>query len=158
MIRHTGRPAAAALLLLGLLLGFPCGTAQARDFTAADFDDKTSGAAEFADSDAGGPDEWEVANLKPGDTLKLRAEPNAKAKVVATFASGIRLRNLGCRTLGDTRWCRVSRAGTLGDTTTVADAHAEIRGFVAGRFLREPSGPAPATPAPAQTAAPADKK
>ncbi len=140
MILRESRRAAAGMLLV---LGLAC-AAEARDFTAADFDDKSVGTPEFADSDAGGPDEWEVANLKPGDTLKLRADPSEKAKVVAAFAAGIRLRNLGCRTLDGTRWCRVSRAGTLGDTTTVADAHDEIRGFTPGRFLREPTGPAPA--------------
>jgi uncharacterized protein YraI len=81
----------------------------------------------FADGDAGGPDWWVVAGVPAGDVLNLRAAPSASAPLVAAFANGEILRNLGCRTEGSSRWCRVERV--LGPS-----------GWVSARYLRE-SGP-----------------
>lgn len=142
MIRPDMRSVAGGLLVL-LLAG---GTAAAKDFTAADFDNPKLGAAEFADGNAGGPDEWEVVRLRKGETLKVRAAPNTKARVLATFAGGSRLKNHGCKTLGGTRWCKVSRASTINDIPVPLEAHGEIVGFARGQFLREAVGPAPAAP------------
>jgi len=82
---------------------------------------------DFADGLAGGPDFWEVAGVPPGDRLNLRAGASASEAVLGTARNGAILRNLGCRMNGGTRWCRVeSRDG--------------VRGWVAGRFLREATG------------------
>lgn len=82
------------------------------------------GDPDYADGLAGGPDYWRVSNVAPGDLLNIRARPSASAPIVARAANGMRLRNLGCRMTGPTRWCRVElRDGSIG--------------WAAGRFLRE---------------------
>jgi len=83
---------------------------------------------DFADSDAGGPDFWEVTGVPRGDTLNLRTGPSAQGRVVDELDNGDIVRNLGCKTTGGQRWCRVARPD-----------EPENRGWVAGRFLRESS-------------------
>ena len=87
--------------------------------------------ADFADSDAGGPDFWKVAGLSAGGSLNVRTEPSSSADVALKISSGTVLRNLGCRTIDGTRWCQVESP----DGVT-------IKGWVAGRYLVE-SGPPP---------------
>ncbi len=85
-------------------------------------------APDFADGMSGGPDFWQVTGLSAGDTLNLRAEPSARAKVLGSFGMDTALRNRGCRMAGGQRWCQVeNQSGALG-------------GWVAGRYLRE-AGP-----------------
>lgn len=90
----------------------------------------TSG--EYADGDAGGPDFWEVANLSPGGSVNMRAEPSTGSEVLMRFSNGAILRNLGCRTAGGERWCEVARPDAPED-----------RGFVSGAYLREGAAPVP---------------
>jgi hypothetical protein len=81
---------------------------------------------DFADSLSGGPDFWEVTGVARGDMLNLRRAPSAQSRVIATFANGEFLRNLGCRIEKGQRWCQVEPIDEPG-----------LRGWVAGRFLRE---------------------
>ena len=88
----------------------------------------TTGGGDYADGDAGGPDFWEVTGVPGGDTLNMRAGPSTRERVVGELGNGMIVRNLGCKTSGSQRWCRVARPEDL-----------ELRGWVAGRFLRESS-------------------
>lgn len=82
------------------------------------------GDPDYADGLAGGPDYWRVTNVPIGDALNIRSRPAANGAVIARAPNGARLRNLGCRINGQTRWCRVElRDGSIG--------------WAAGRFLRE---------------------
>lgn len=76
----------------------------------------------------GGPDFYVVAGVPSGDTLSIRSGPGTGNKIVARAPNGVVLRNLGCQGSGSARWCHVeTRDGT-------------IRGWVAGRYLRESGG------------------
>ncbi len=86
-------------------------------------------APDFADGLMGGPDFWQVAGLETGDLLNLRAEPSTNATVLARFPEGTLLRNRGCRMTGTKRWCDVEPKDD-----------ASVRGWVSGRYLREPTG------------------
>ena len=88
----------------------------------------TTGGGDYADGDAGGPDFWEVTGVPGGDTLNMRAGPSTRERVVGELGNGTIVRNLGCKTSGSQRWCRVARP-----------EDPELRGWVAGRFLRESS-------------------
>lgn len=97
-------------------------------------------------AEADGPDYWRVAGVQKNDVLNLRSAPNARARIVARLSPDARsLRNLGCRggltfaewqrskptqrqARSQQRWCNVDYQGR--------------RGWVAGRFLREDTGPA----------------
>lgn len=86
--------------------------------------DPGNGDPDYADGLAGGPDYWRVTNVPIGDALNIRSRPAANAAVIARAPNGVRLRNLGCRASGQTRWCRVElRDGSIG--------------WANGRFLRE---------------------
>lgn len=81
-------------------------------------------AQEFADSLSGGPDFYVVRGVAPGDRLNLRESPSAASRVLAGYANGTRLRNLGGRAIGGRIWRRVEDA-------------AGRRGWANGRYLRE---------------------
>ncbi|MFO1033783.1 MAG: SH3 domain-containing protein [Hyphomicrobiales bacterium] len=81
---------------------------------------------DYADGNAGGPDNWVVAGVPPGDRLNVRVAPRASAVTVARLRNGSVLRNLGCRFANGSRWCRVALGADTG-----------IRGWVNGRYLRE---------------------
>ncbi len=83
----------------------------------------------------GGPDYYVVAGLSSGDRLNIRERPSAEARILGTLAQGDTVRNLGCESVGGTRWCRIR-------TTRGAD----ITGWVRGRYLREGSPPPPEDP------------
>lgn len=83
-------------------------------------------ASDFADGLMGGPDVWEVRGLEPGHELELHAGPSSRDSVLARFANGARLTNMGCAMKDDERWCQV--APREGGKPT---------GWVQGRFLRE---------------------
>jgi hypothetical protein len=85
---------------------------------------------EFADSLSGGPDFWEVTGLGARDALSLRRAPSPHAPLMARFAKGTVLRNLGCRISGGGRWCQVEQPDDPA-----------VRGWVNGRYLRESAGP-----------------
>ncbi|MCU0790540.1 MAG: SH3 domain-containing protein [Nitratireductor sp.] len=81
---------------------------------------------DFADGDAGGPDSWVVTGVPSGDKLNVRASPSANAEIVGRLRNGVVLRNLGCRSIGSARWCRISARGESG-----------VHGWTNGRFLSE---------------------
>ncbi|WP_162302346.1 SH3 domain-containing protein [Tabrizicola thermarum] len=76
--------------------------------------------------DDGGPDFYVVRGLAAGDTLNVRSKPSAQAAILARLTQGTRVRNLGCETSGQTRWCRIRTTGGV-----------EVTGWVNGRYLRE---------------------
>jgi hypothetical protein len=86
-------------------------------------------AGDFADGDAGGPDNWTVAGVAANDRLNVRSAPSANAEIVGRLRNGATVRNLGCRTIGSSRWCRISARGEGG-----------VHGWTNGRFLVEGSG------------------
>ena len=60
---------------------------------------------DYADGLAGGPDWWQVTGVAANDTLNVRAGPGTGNAVIGQLANGDRVRNLGCRMSGQTRWC-----------------------------------------------------
>lgn len=88
--------------------------------SAAFAQDKSSEGVPASPED-GGPRNWEVTGVYR--VLNLRAEPSTAAKVVALYASGTILDNLGCLSTGDRTWCDVQQFG------------AGPRGYVAAEFL-----------------------
>lgn len=87
------------------------------------------GGSDYADGLAGGPDFWEVTGVPAGDTLNVRAGAGTGNAVVGELANGDVARNLGCRMVGKSRWCRIE-AGT----------EQKFAGWVNGHYLREASG------------------
>lgn len=85
---------------------------------------------DYADGLTGGPDYWEVTGVGAGDTLSLRKEPSPSAQLIAHFANGTVLRNLGCKNTRGQRWCRVESVD-----------NSSTRGWANGRYLRESAGP-----------------
>jgi hypothetical protein len=83
-------------------------------------------AEDFADGDAGGPDSWVVTGVPSGDKLNVRSAPSANAEIVGRLRNGAVVRNLGCRSIGSARWCRISARGESG-----------VHGWTNGRFLSE---------------------
>jgi hypothetical protein len=83
-------------------------------------------AEDFADGDAGGPDSWVVTGVPSGDRLNVRSAPSANAEIVGRLRNGAVVRNLGCRSIGNARWCRISARGESG-----------VHGWTNGRFLSE---------------------
>lgn len=88
--------------------------------------EETTPAGDYADGLSGGPDYWEVSNLASGDTLKVRKAPGPSQPIVGELGRGDRVRNLGCRMQGSSRWCQVE-----------AGAEQSFRGWVNGHYLRE---------------------
>lgn len=86
--------------------------------------------ADYADGLKGGPDWWQVTGLTAGDTLNVRSGPGTSNTVVGALANGDRVRNLGCRMNGGTKWCQIEVPGDQPFT-----------GWAAGRYLREGSAP-----------------
>lgn len=76
--------------------------------------------------DDGGPDFYVVRGLAAGDTLNVRSKASTQGEVIARLSQGARVRNLGCQTSGQTRWCRIQTTGGV-----------EVTGWVNGRYLRE---------------------
>jgi uncharacterized protein YraI len=76
--------------------------------------------------DDGGPDFYVVRGLAAGDTLNVRTKASTQGEVIARLSQGARVRNLGCQTSGQTRWCRIQTTGGV-----------EVTGWVNGRYLRE---------------------
>lgn len=75
---------------------------------------------------AGGPDFYVVAGLTAGDTLNVRSQASTQGSIIAQLATGAKVRNLGCRQSGQTRWCQVRTTGGV-----------VVTGWVNGRYLRE---------------------
>lgn len=83
---------------------------------------------DFADGLAGGPDYWEVTGVPAGDTLKVRATPSPKGKIVTQAVNAAVMKNHGCKLTRGERWCQVEDG-------------AGRTGWVNGRYLREGAGP-----------------
>jgi Bacterial SH3 domain len=84
----------------------------------------------FADGLGGGPDFWVVNSVSESETMIIRAGPSTSRDVVSRVANGMRLRNLGCKIEGGSRWCRVRTSGD-----------ASVEGWADGRYLTEAAGP-----------------
>jgi heat shock protein HslJ len=78
-----------------------------------------------AGPEEGGPRNWEVAFR----TLNLREKPSTTADVVASYARGTILDNLGCQSAGGRIWCDVQQLG------------GGPRGYVAAEFLKPAVSP-----------------
>jgi hypothetical protein len=77
-----------------------------REQNASDDDENRRG-GNYADSDAGGPDFWEITGV-PNNDLGLKTEPSLNSSFrVKGLHNGTVLRNLGCENHGGDRWCRV---------------------------------------------------
>lgn len=72
----------------------------------------------------GGPRNWEVVG-----TLNLREQPSKTARILARYASGTILDNLGCQRAEDRDWCDVQQLG------------GGPRGYVAAEYLRPAISP-----------------
>jgi hypothetical protein len=83
-------------------------------------------AEDFADGDGGGPDSWVVSGVPSGDKLNVRSAPSANAAIAGRLRNGTVVRNLGCRSIGSARWCRISARGESG-----------VHGWTNGHFLSE---------------------
>jgi uncharacterized protein YraI len=90
-------------------------------------------APDYADGLAGGPDWWAVTGLSTGDALNVRSGPGTRNAVIGQLGNGDRVRNRGCQMNGDTRWCQIEFPGDQ-----------VVRGWVAGRYLREAAAPSDA--------------
>lgn len=77
--------------------------------------------------DDGGPLNWEVTGV--ATALNLREQPSTSAPIVARYASGTILDNLGCQEAGGRVWCDVQRLG------------GGARGYVAAEYLRPAIAP-----------------
>ncbi|WP_436637830.1 SH3 domain-containing protein [Microbaculum sp. FT89] len=75
----------------------------------------------------GGPRNWEVTGV--AQALNLREEPSTTARIIARYALGTILSNLGCRSVQGRAWCDVQEFG------------GGPRGFVAADYLKPATGP-----------------
>lgn len=86
--------------------------------------DRSAAAVTPAAPDAGGPRNWEVT-----DSLNLREQPSASARILAKYRPGTILDNLGCRRAEGANWCDVQQLG------------GGPRGYVAANYLRPAISP-----------------
>lgn len=89
-----------------------------------------SGAGEF----------FTVSGIASNDVLNVRRGPSTRFDVIGALVNGDRVRNLGCRQEGTSRWCRVGLLDDMGGA-----------GWVNARYLSEGSAtqlPAAAPQAP----------
>lgn len=76
--------------------------------------------------DMHGPDFYVVTGLAAGDSLNVRSQPSTQSTILGRLSAGARVRNLGCKQAGQSRWCKVQTTGAV-----------ELTGWVSGRYLRE---------------------
>lgn len=50
---------------------------------------------------------WVVVGVPADDVLNVRSGPSARSNIVGALANGDRVRDLGCRDEGSSRWCRI---------------------------------------------------
>jgi heat shock protein HslJ len=89
--------------------------------------DATSAIPAPAGPEEGGPRDWEVAVVS--GALNLREAPSTSARIIARYAPGTILDNLGCRQAADRAWCDVQELG------------GGPRGYVAAAFLKPAVAP-----------------
>ncbi|WBU64507.1 SH3 domain-containing protein [Paracoccus aerodenitrificans] len=87
-----------------------------------------------ADPAGAGPDFVNVTGLE--GHLNIRSDPSTTATVTTTVPPGERLRNQGCKQVGDTSWCQVE---TL--------AASPVAGWAVGSYLEAAKADAPEPPA-----------
>ena len=75
---------------------------------------------------ASGPDFYIVTGLTAGDFLNVRTSASTDGAVIARLAQGAKVRNLGCRMSGTSRWCQIRTTGTV-----------QVTGWVNASYLRE---------------------
>jgi hypothetical protein len=80
-----------------------------------------------AASEEGGPRNWEVTGVS--STLNLREQPSTSARIVASYAAGTILDNLGCQHAEGRVWCDVQAFG------------GGPRGYVSAEFLKPAVSP-----------------
>jgi hypothetical protein len=80
-----------------------------------------------ASPDNGGPRNWTVVHVASG--LDLREEPSPSARIVASYAPGTVLDNLGCQRASSRVWCDVQQLG------------GGPRGYVVAEFLEPAVSP-----------------
>lgn len=119
-MRTTRRSVGAILVMLCVV-----GTS-ARPATAESAPTPVAGTAPAAPED-GGPRNWEVAGVSRA--LNLREEPSVTARIIATYAPGTILDNLGCRSAEGRVWCDVQELG------------GGPRGYVAAEYLKPAVSP-----------------
>lgn len=91
-------------------------------------DTETSPAVSVPSSpEDGGPRNWKVTGVSRA--LNLREEPSINARIVASYAPGTILDNLGCRRAGSRIWCDVQQLG------------GGPRGYVSADFLKPAVSP-----------------
>jgi heat shock protein HslJ len=88
---------------------------------------KTSNVGVPAAPEDGGPRNWEVTGVSR--TLNLREQPSTTARIIATYAPGTILDNLGCQRAEGRIWCDVQQLG------------GGPRGYVAHEFLKPAVSP-----------------
>lgn len=72
---------------------------------------------------------WEVAGVPRKDILNVRAAPSASSRIVGALTNGTIVRDAGCQTSGNSRWCKIVQLDDMAS-----------EGWVNASFLRR-SGP-----------------
>ncbi len=73
---------------------------------------------------------FRVTGVPRGDLLNVRSGSSARNDIVGALANGDRVRNLGCRTEGGSRWCRIQMLDEM-----------HSGGWVNARYLTETGAP-----------------
>jgi hypothetical protein len=110
---------------MGLIL--LCAAVVKAETAAGEPERETSAARIPAAPEDGGPRNWEVTGVS--HVLNLREQPSATARIVARYAPGTILDNLGCQRTDGRFWCDVQRLG------------GGPRGYVSAEFLRPAVSP-----------------
>ena len=76
-----------------------------------------------------GSDLMRVTGVAANDVLNVRSGPGANYGIVGALGNGDSVRNLGCETQGNSRWCQIEMMTDMRE-----------RGWVNGRFLRKSGG------------------
>ncbi len=82
----------------------------------------------YVSPEEGGPRNWEVTGFV-NDTLNLREQPSASAKIIDRFELGTILDNLGCQSIQGHTWCDVQKFG------------GGARGYVSSKFIKPAISP-----------------
>ena len=88
---------------------------------------ESSAASIPAAPEDGGPRNWEVVGVSRA--LNLREQPSTTASIIAGYARGTILDNLGCQSAGGRMWCDVQQLG------------GGPRGYVSAEFLKPAVSP-----------------
>jgi len=104
-----------------------CGVAPAAQTAPPEPGRNSSASGVPAAPEDGGPRNWEVAGVSRA--LNLREQPSYTARIIARYAPGTILDNLGCRRAGGRVWCDVQQLG------------GGPRGYVSAEFLKPAVSP-----------------